>query len=339
MVLTLILLLGYRETHAQDIENPKTRLENAEILYSKGDFREIIEIGNSCLALPKDSLDTDVQWSAYRLLAMAHLGLNQYEEARQYAIQMLELNPAYKPSYLKDPNELVKLLGDVTVIPKFSLGMALSLGPSATLPKVQTPYFVSGNNKTYRGKGGYQASVSSSYSLSKSISCALGLSILTKNYELDYSFDPWELLADEKLSYLSFPLSVTYLPDLRSKVRPYVQMGYYWAFLLNSSNSFQAKHSSGNSFELIDIDSKNRRNQGDRGIQLGLGSYYKLGQGHVFVEMNYYRSGRQITNADSRNSSGELFSSFYYMDDDLLLSNLSICAGYRIHLNYKVIKE
>lgn len=335
----LMVLCSSVWSMAQPVENSKVRLENAEVLYARGDFQEIVTIAKSCLAHPTDSLDRDVQWSANRLLAMAYLGLNEYDEARHYAIKMLELNPAYKPSYLKDPNELVKLLGDITVIPKLSLGMALSLGPSGTLPRVEKPYVVGGGDKIYTGKGGYQAGISSSYSFNKRFSCGIGLTLVTKKYELDYSFDPWELRAEEKLTYLNVPLSVTYTPDLSTKVRPYIHIGYFWGRLLNSSNSFYAKHSSGNAYELIDVESKSRRVHGDRGVNAGLGALYKLGQGHLFLEMNLNKSSVQITDPDERKSSGEIFSSFYYLDDDLILSNLSFNIGYKIYLNYKVIND
>jgi hypothetical protein len=74
---------------------------------------------------------------AYRLLAMAYLVNNDKENAQDAVAKMLNLNPTYRPSKLKDPVELIKLISGITVIPKFTLSLAVSAGTNTSLSMLE----------------------------------------------------------------------------------------------------------------------------------------------------------------------------------------------------------
>jgi hypothetical protein len=151
------------------------RLEESAALYEKGLFSDVITLIKDC----SQSEDKNEQWKAHRLLALAYLANNEQVLARQEAVNMLKLNPTYKGSSLRDPSELIKLLASITVIPKLSLGMALSIGTNSTIPKINDVYMVAEQVKNYQGQNSFQFGVSSTYQINQNF--ALDLTVMASS--------------------------------------------------------------------------------------------------------------------------------------------------------------
>ena len=115
LVTFICVLLFCQRSTAQDCDQV---LESASNLYKEGNLTEVIQSVQSCT----NSDDPVFRLNAHRLQAIAYLGLNERNKARESAVEMLKIDPAYKPSMLDDPAEFVKILNSVRVIPAFSIG-------------------------------------------------------------------------------------------------------------------------------------------------------------------------------------------------------------------------
>jgi hypothetical protein len=329
----LMLLSASNDLLAQTCAD---KLAESALLYESGQFTSVIESVKECT----QSADKNEQWKAYRMLALAYLATNEQQQAKGAAISMLKLNPTYKGSSLRDPSELIKLLSNITVIPKFSLGLALSIGTNSTIPKIDNVYMVAEQTKYYQGQNSFQFGVSSAYQINEIFAVDLTVMASSKKYSLDYSFGNWDLNMDENLTYVNLPLELKYIPKIKFPVKPYLKLGGYAGYLLFSSSNFTANYKpASESYSVVNLSSLERRNRLDAGLVGAIGATYKIGAGQAFVQASYFNSMRSAVKGDERYTNKQLLYSYYYVDDDFTLSNLAIGIGYSVFINYKVLND
>jgi tetratricopeptide (TPR) repeat protein len=231
-VIYVILIMAF-STKLFAQESCTEKLYKANNLYEKGQITEAIDIANSCANITNSKSE---QWQAYRLLAMAYLVNNQTTEARKAAEKMLDLNPTYKPSYLKDPIELINLLKSVKIIPKFSIGMAATIGLNFTMPRITGIYNGANASKVYTTKNNWQAGIMLGYNFNEITSLHSGLLATSKNYDIKYRFeDIGSISVNEQMTYLDMPLSGRFTSKPVNGFRFFADAGafcrkvYFWS--------------------------------------------------------------------------------------------------------------
>lgn len=155
------------------------KLVKANTLFEQGRIEEAIILSKPCAS---KSNDLTSRWQAYRMMAMAYLAIQQNEEARKAAEEMLELNPTYQSNLRNDPGEFIALLKSISVIPKFSLGLAFSAGANYTYPFVTATYTGAAYLKKYTVKQSYQFGAVAGYNFNKVLSLQLGMMASTKGF-------------------------------------------------------------------------------------------------------------------------------------------------------------
>ena len=335
-VLLQVILVPFR-AYSQTQESYDEILVRANKYYEEGNFSDAITEATSC---NMKGASTSNRWKAQRLLAMTYLADGQAKMARAAAEEMLELNPTYVPSKLKDPTELVKLLNSIKVIPKFSLGMGVSIGSNTTFTEVDKSYVVADYLKTYTGKNAYQVGLTFGYSFNPKISVDLCLNASQKSYNIQYGFSDWNVAVSEKLTYMDVPLQLKYTFRPYHRFRFFFQGGAYAGYLLVCKNSLSSSNEIQHAnYELKNLNSASRRNLINYGLVGGIGLTYKTGQGHVFLQANYFRSFSNITKENTRYDNNELLFTYYYLDDNIKLHNMAVSIGYSFYMNYKVVRK
>lgn len=306
---------------------------------------KLLETGNTeaCLALvipcSQNSEDESVRWQAYRLKAICYIIKGYSDSAKAAAENMLDINPSYTPNLLKDPKEFINLVQSVVVIPKFTLGIAAAAGTNTTFPSISKGYVVADYNKTYNTLSGLQFGTNLGFYINPNWVMELGLYSTTKKYEISYDFSNWKVTVKEKLNYLDAPLSVKYIVNPKSKLRLFAQGGIFSGYLLYGYNDFSSTFTpQEKEYSLTKLDIVDRRNRWNFGLLGGIGAYYKLKKGHVNVQANYYRSLNQINKPEKRYDYLEQQYTYYYVDDDITLHNLTLSLGGTYYLNYKVYR-
>ncbi len=345
LVYFIILCFFYTPLIAQ--ETCLEKLYYANILYEKGQIEEAIDIANKCLSESNSKRD---QWQACRLLAMAYLTSNQQIKARKAAEQMLSLNPTYKPSELKDPAELRQLLKMVKVIPKFSMGLAATVGSSLTFNNIKATYNGADYTKSYSSKYNWLVGMVIGYNVNERLSINSGLVVVSKNFDIQYkvsvtavqSWEPdWEVKIEEKLTYVDLPVFARITTKPKGKYRFFADAGGFAGRLINSQSNFERNSilysyqndKSGN------LSSELRRTKWEYGLMIGGGALYSLKKLNLALNLNYYHSLSNVTQAENRYKNENLYYNYFYVDDDFSLSNLSISLSFIYNLNYKVIKS
>ncbi len=318
-------------------ENCGGAIVNAKALYDQGKLREAIDGLTPCLT---NSLDRTNLWKGYEILALCYLTLNDPVDARKAGENLMELNPQFLPSLIKDPKDFVDLINSITVIPKFSLGIAGGAGINNTYVDVTQQYNVSNFSKNYKSQIGEQFGVIWGYNISRNFELGVDLYSSSKNYGISYQTNNFNVTDNEHLSYVEVPLYVTYSYG-KGRLRPFIKLGGYEDFLLSATSDFSAKYNPDNtSYSDNNVNSSDRRNKTSTGLMGGIGFSYKFNPGaHLFVEFRYNYGISNIVNDGNRYADQNLIFNYFYLDDDMKISNGLFTIGIVKYINYKVIRE
>lgn len=319
-------------------ESCTEKLYHANNLYEKGQITEAIEIAKTCATSTNTATE---QWQAYRLLAMAYLVNGPQNEARKAAEKMMELNPTYKPSTLKDPTELIRLLESVKIIPKFSMGMAATVGGIKTNPIVTGTYNGASYEKNYSSKNSWQLGLMIGYNINEVISLHTGLLATSKSFSIKYKMDNFDFEVNERLTYLDVPLFARFSTFPVKQFRFFADAGAYAGKLTSAQSDFTFNNSASSEIKSMkNLNAMDRRNNWEYGFLMGGGALYKIGQVNLSLDVRYFLSAysNSITNTDNRYKNDNLFYNYYYIDDDLRLNTLAVSLSLIYNVNYKVVK-
>lgn len=336
MRLILLLIFGLFQLQVAAQQDCAELLSRANGMYEAGQIAEVINLVSSCA---QSGSEKD-RWQAYRLLSLAHLANSQRMEARTAAIGMLEINPSYRSTRLNDPVEFSNLLQSINVIPRFALGLAVSAGTNRSFLQIPASYVLGDYSKKYSARSGYQLGSSLSYYLSPVWMLSYSALLTTKGYTMDFEPAGWTSRETEQLTYLESPFSVRYILNPNSRLRPFAQAGLFGGYLLGDYVQLRAESAiyENRILELEKADVLNRRNRFNWGFMAGLGAFYKLNEGQICVQLNYFQSMRQINKPEERYSNIDQMYNYFLVDDDMYIHNLSVSVGYDMILNYRVFK-
>lgn len=314
------------------IENLLSANKNLEA----GKLVECIQLAKLCT---HESNDPSSRAQAFRLLSITWLQQNQADSAKWAAEQMLNINPMYKPNLLKDPAEFIAVLKNIVVIPKFSLGLAFSAGTNSTFPSIGDGYVVGDYEKKYQGKSGTQFGTWLGFNISPSFKIETGILATTKVYNIKYAPVNWSVNIKEQLSYVDLPIAIKYSRNIYHRLSANASMGAFTGYLLYANNTFSSNYlPDEKKFELTNLNIKERRHKYNSGLMGGIGLNYKLRQGQIGFQANYYQSFTKINITSQRWNFQEQIYTYFYVDDDITLSNLTLSIGYTYFLNYKVYR-
>ncbi len=337
-VFQVIIILAFSsQLYAQ--ESCREKLYHANNLYEKGQITEAIEIAKTCATSANTPAE---QWQAYRLLAMAYLVTGPQNEARKAAEKMMELNPTYQPSTLKDPAELIRLLQSVKIIPKFTMGMAATVGGINTKPHATATYNGANYTKDYSSQNSWQGGLMAGYNINEIISIHSGLLATSKKYKINYKLENKEINVDERLTYFDIPLYARFSSRPVKRFRFFADAGAYAGKLSSAHSDFKlTDNTSGETKSENNLNAMDRKNKWEYGFLMGAGVMYKIGAVNVAFDARYFLSAysNNITNTDNRYKNDKLFYNYYYIDDDLRLNSIAFSISLLYGINYKVIKK
>lgn len=137
---------------------------------------------------------------------------------------------------------------------------------------------------------------------------------------------------EQKVDWAELPLLVKY--DLtRTKLRPYVQLGAYYAFLINANKSVQTSgvdYASGGVNPFTDPDiivgAQDLFAKKHWGLMFGAGATYQLGNVRVNLDVTYRKGMSLINSTENRYGNDRLTGTGDVMDD-IKLNNVGLSLG------------
>ncbi len=104
--------IGVAPAAAQnEVPTCEEAIEEGESAYINGNFQEAISQVSACL--DRQDVSEDQAVTAYRLLGLSHLRLNELQQARQAIINIFGIRPGYEADPINDPPEYVSLVSIV----------------------------------------------------------------------------------------------------------------------------------------------------------------------------------------------------------------------------------
>ena len=107
----LLCLMSYTLTYAQQGNNCREELDEANALYTVGRFDETIVLIDQCLE--KTGIPDADQRFAYRLKGLSYIGKGLEGDARASIRLLLTLVPNYEPDPIQDPPDFVSLVQEL----------------------------------------------------------------------------------------------------------------------------------------------------------------------------------------------------------------------------------
>jgi hypothetical protein len=156
LVLLLAWSVGGLDAAAQTPdETCLTALDQAERQYRNGDYDASVQLLSACL--DRTGIADSIATSAYRLLALSHLRSDNLERARLAVVNLLGVDPGFRPDPVADPPPFVSLVAVVreqiqTPLPSDSIAPVVAQNPDlatdpaagandAARPSRPTPFF------------------------------------------------------------------------------------------------------------------------------------------------------------------------------------------------------
>jgi hypothetical protein len=108
LVALLLLLSPFASAHAQAVSQCEEALTSAEEHYVNAQFAETVTALEPCLT--ETGLATDQLLTAYRLLALAYIRMDESEDARAAVRELFQLDPEYQSDPVNDPPDFTVMV-------------------------------------------------------------------------------------------------------------------------------------------------------------------------------------------------------------------------------------
>ena len=313
-------------------------LNSAGKSYELGRFNEAIGQLTGCMW----TLSGPERARAWRLLALSYLFTDRPEEADNAVLQMLELDPHYVPNPTVDPPELLQLLDEYTIFPRFSIGGRAGMVVSTR--KVTDAFGVAGRTTPTELAGekvlafGSDLGAHLEFAASKSIMLAQDILWSTRSvsYRVDNRQPSIRTEYTERLVYLNLPISIRYQFDA-GDFFPYLHLGYFTQILLSASSDIESVSDTAGAASGIRT-TEDRRSSSNPGLVAGAGVNFVLGNGLLAVEGRYEYGLTSVVIQKNRYTDLDRAFQFLYLDNDFSLRNLGLQVGYTIPLSFSARK-
>ena len=162
-------------------------LIEAENLYQSGQLYDISEKLLQCI---DTGFDKQQKQSAYRLLALTYLNINQEEKAKNALHRLLLLNPDYAIDKAKDPIELYNLYTQFNVNPVFYAGIrgGVLVSQPLVLHQRSASSIEGGTDKYYRPGYGYELGLELALPLRPWLLLELTPAYTNSSYQFEFNY-------------------------------------------------------------------------------------------------------------------------------------------------------
>lgn len=304
-------------------------LRLAQSIYEQGRLHELPNLLEHCL---RDGFTDEEKVSAYKLLTLAHIYLEEPVKAEQMMLALLRTDTEFKVNDAVDPAEFVALYKTFRTYPVYRIGG--KLGGTASSPSIVSADYIDDGTNTYAYNFGF----------SGNIAAEIPLGVRAKNFTLNpevafqiLSFNGSNAGADavkktdatETQSWISVPVSMQYTLREKGITALYVAGGFSADYLLSASNKiFSSRGDDVSTVSENTYSVSEQRNTFNAGAILSTGYKRKTGKGYLVLEVRY-KMGLlpMLTKADTYENS-TLVWNYHYVDGIFKLNTLSLSVGY-----------
>ena len=324
--ITFSISVGW--SFAQD--NCAELLSKAQSAFELGKIEEIPALINPCI---KNEFNKEQKGIAYKLLAITYLYDKDEPMADEAMLNLLRVNPLFKPNYSNDPSEFISLYNSFRTHPILKAG--ISIGSSLFSVRDVNRFGVENlqtEKEHYTGGWGIEVGLDVEIPLGKRLSAYTALHYSTKTYSSENSLLSFnELRVNESQNWADVYLMAQYYFNERS-VRPFLRAGGYGGYLIAVQANYYTRQDNLNDIEGPAENIKTLRRSYNYGVAGDLGVSYAFGRSIVDVAVRFTYALANYSQEENRNGSlgNKLALTYGYQDNDFYANILGVTAGYKL---------
>jgi hypothetical protein len=340
LLLIAMALIGHYSARSQSTCAQTLRL--AQSIYDQGRLQELPQLLEGCL---KSGFTQTEEVSAYKLLCLSYIYLEEPEKADEIMLKLLQTDHAFEINESVDASEFIALYRTFRTTSVFSYGF--KIGANASTPSVVENYYVgssAGGKGTYAPLPGFQAGLvfekgifqKSNNKFLSSFSVNPEAFFFARNYSYSnpsvFSNDSTGASAAKQAeatyaqTWLDFNTLILFTPRREKNTKYYVGFGPGLSYLLNSSNELVTSRESGNTVSGPSIKTKSSFKPLSYSATVVAGAKIKVGSFFIPLEIRYQYGISVLANASSR-SNYELLFDYGFQHNDYTQSNLTFNTG------------
>jgi hypothetical protein len=332
---TCVLLFTFFYLAATAQEDCLKSFQKARRLYDQGMIDEIPEILAPCI---ESGFTRAQKIEAYKLIILAYLFDDDQYEAEKAMLEFLKKYPEYEimPG---DPVEFVYLFESYKT--KAIISMGFTFGPNFANPRIIEPYVagdITMTSSVNSTGAGFQAGFNISRYITNRIFVNLGAIYMKSQYyftdDMKYIYKGnEERLAknsfDETVSRLNVPLTIA-CEIIKTRNINYYLSGSFSAGNISKVTGIPGISTSEDEPVVTGADiimTDFRESILYSGI-IGTGIKYKVPRGFLICDIQYHIGLNNIVIPENRNDVPELWTKYYYVDDDYSINCVTVSVGY-----------
>ncbi len=341
-IILLVLSFFFLSVFAQ--EDCLKSFQNARQLYDQGMIDEIPKILAPCI---ESGFTRTQKIEAYKLIILAYLFDDNQHAAERKMLEFLKKYPEYEimPS---DPVEFVYLFESFKTKAIFSMG--ITFGPNLANPRIIELYTagdVTYNSSSDRTGAGFQIGFNMSRYITDRLFMNIGINYTSNHYsfkdDIRYYYYAEELqfaeiTFKENISIIDIPVTLAYEISQRN-LKFYLCSGISGGNV-NKVTGIPSRVYDVNSPPITgaDIRMTDFRQSNTYFYIIGAGFKYKVPRGYLMSDIRFNFGLNNIINDENRYKSTELWSKYFYVDDDYAINYLTLTVGYYFSV-YKPKKQ
>jgi hypothetical protein len=341
-ILLAIFAFFWISLYAQD--DCLKSFQTARQLYEDGMIDEIPQILAPCI---ESGFTRTQKIEAYKLIILAYLFDDNQYAAERKMLEFLKKYPEYEimPS---DPVEFIYLFESFKTKAIFSTG--ITFGPNLANPRIIEPYNagdVTYNKSSNTSGPGFQVGFNISRYITDKLFLNIGINYTINQYSFQdnvnyyYNTDELqfaEITFRENISIIDIPVTLAYEISSRN-VKYYLSTGVS-AGKINKATGIPTRVYDINSPPITgaDIPMTDFRKNSTFFYIIGAGFKYKVPRGYLMSDISLNIGLNNIINDQNRYKSTELWSKYFYIDDDYSINYLTLTVGYYFSI-YKPKKQ
>ncbi len=318
--------------------------QDARRLFDQGRISEIPEMLSPCI---ESGFTRTQKIEAYKLIILAYLFDDDQYAAEKNMLEFLRKYPEYE-IMPNDPVEFVYLFESYKT--QAILSMGITFGPNLANPRIIEPYnagdvtYNSSKNKTGLG---FQAGFNLSRYISKKFFMNIGINYTINQYsfqdDIKYYYNAEEqqfaeITFKENISIIDVPVTIAY--EISSRDIDYYLCTGISIGSINKVNGTPSRIYDINSSPITgaDISMTDFRVSNTFFGIVGAGFKYKVPRGYLMCDIRYNIGMNNIIKDENRFKSSELWSKYFYIDDDYSINSFNLTFGYYFSI-YKPKKQ
>lgn len=339
--ITLIVLISLIHTEVKSQTSCAQNLTQARSVYDEGRIHELPALLNDCI---KNGFTDEEKTEAYRLLILAHLYLDESQNADDAMLGLLNHNHEFQLNEQVDPEEFVTLYNTFRTWPIYLWGF--KFGGTYSIANVQKLFGVNSAGTeatTYSSKVNFATGLAFEKSFRKKQFGGMAELLFTNNqYEVTKEFandpivdnvgnrtitDPYAIVTSlETKSWLSLNLALYYRPFSKNRLDPRVFLGPSINYLLADDAKIETAFPRGGEQATGPNEGlRNFRNPINLAVMGGMNIRAKVGKQFLFLEAKYVHG---LVNITEFNFDQTKLATFYgYALDDVSVSHFSLSIG------------